>query len=70
MLTDAQLLSKVNVVRYNVTVCEIHDRVPRVTLGTDAKNMKEARLFGNEYAARILGLGVRSYFLLIEKAGK
>lgn len=70
MLTDAQLLSKITSGRYTVTVVEKNDRSPRVTIYTDAQNMKEARTYGNEYAVRILGLGNRSFFLLIEKAGK
>lgn len=71
MLTDAQLMKKSkSETRYIVTVVAKNDNAPRVTLAVDSKNMKEARMFGNEYALRILGLGNRSYFLLVQKAGK
>jgi hypothetical protein len=71
MLTDAQLTKKSKAdTRYIVTIVEKNDQQPRLTLATDCKNAKEAREFGNEYAVRILGLGIRSYFLLIQKAGK
>jgi hypothetical protein len=71
MFTDAQLTKKSkSETRYIVTIVEKNDRVPRLTLATDSKTAKEAREFGNEYALRILGLGNRSYFLLIQKAGK
>ena len=71
MLTDAQLTKKSkSETRYIVTIVNKNDSTPRVTLAVDSKNSKDARVFGNEYALRILGLGNRSYFLLIEKAGK
>ena len=71
MLTDTQLTKKSkSETRYIVTVVNKNDQTPRVTLAVDSKNAKDARQFGNEYALRILGLGIRSYFLLIEKAGK
>lgn len=71
MLTDSQLMKKSkSETRYIVTVVAKNDNAPRVTLAVDSKNMKEARMFGNEYALRILGLGNRSYFLLVQKAGK
>lgn len=71
MLTDAQLMKKSKAeTRYLVQIIAKNDNAPRVTLAVDSKNMKEARMFGNEYAMRILGLGIRSYFLLIQKAGK
>lgn len=71
MLTDSHLMKKSKAeTRYIVTVVNKNDQTPRVTLAVDSKNSKDAREFGNEYALRILGLGNRSYFLLIEKAGK
>jgi hypothetical protein len=71
MLTDAQLMKKSkSETRYLVTIVNKNDQTPRLTLAVDCKNTKDARQFGNEYALRILGLGIRSYFLLIEKAGK
>ena len=71
MLTDAQLMKKSKAeTRYLVQIIAKNDNAPRVTLAVDSKNTKEARMFGNEYAMRILGLGIRSYFLLIQKAGK
>ena len=71
MLTDAQLTKKSKAeTRYIVTVVNKNDQTPRVTLAVDSRNSRIAREFGNEYALRILGLGNRSYFLLIEKAGK
>lgn len=71
MLTDAQLTKKSkSETRYIVQIVAKNDNAPRVTLAVDSKNTKEARMFGNEYAMRILGLGIRSYFLLIQKAGK
>ena len=71
MLTDSQLTKKSKAeTRYIVQIVAKNDNAPRVTLAVDSKNMKEARMFGNEYALRILSLGSRSYFLLIQKAGK
>ena len=71
MLKDAQLTKKSkSETRYIVTVVNKNDQTPRVTLAVDSKTAKDARQFGNEYALRILGLGIRSYFLLIQKAGK
>ena len=71
MLTDSYLMKQPKAeTRYIVTVVNKNDSTPRITLAVDSKNAKDARQFGNEYALRILGLGNRSYFLLIEKAGK
>jgi hypothetical protein len=71
MLTDAQLAKKPKAqTRYIVTIVEKNDGAPRMTLAVDSKTSRDARNFGNEYALRILGLGIRSYFLLTEKVGK